>query len=78
MARSADPQGGPAEPRAATIERLAAYGIPRDWAERWITDYELRVDIRDVRGAPTYWEDAYDEVIEQYVGGHQPPPALDD
>ena len=78
MVGPADPQGQLGARRAATIERLALYGIPRDWAERWIADYELRVDILDVRWAPTYCDDAYHEVIEQYVAGHQPPRPIDD
>jgi hypothetical protein len=73
MARPADPQRVFAAGKAATIERLVDYGIQRDWVERWVAEYEIREDILEVRWAATYWDDAYEHVIKQYVTGHQPP-----
>ena len=60
--------------RAATIERLVGFGIPRDQTIRWIELYEVEHNAFEKRYAPTFWDDAYEKILAAYVAGERPPP----
>jgi len=60
--------------RAAAVERLIGFGIPRGWVKRWVEEYEERSDPLEGRFAATYWDTVYERVVARYVGGEKPPP----
>lgn len=79
MTRPPDHERIYAARRAATLERLVGEGIPREWAEAWLTSWEGgAADIHGLRREPaTFWEQGYQYARAASGRGERPPPPPD-